>query len=214
MILVLLAGACLISVPLSGGHLSQLADLHLRCPWAAPLALALQVLIIDVAPTGSTSLHAAAHIATYGLGGLPLDQPPPPWRTADRHRRSRQRRRHRGQRRDDARVRHCPAPRRPENRQRIPELRPLGAPTPTLAQRHHPRTRPMAAGQRPKHRRHHHLHGHARTAPPDLPNTHHRAARQRLSSPSRNLVIAVLDVTGTRPARKRPPSWAVRAGEG
>jgi Family of unknown function (DUF5317) len=69
-ILVLLAAACLISVPLSGGHLSQLADLHLRCPWAAPLALALQVLIISVAPTGSTSLHAAAHIATYGLGGI------------------------------------------------------------------------------------------------------------------------------------------------
>jgi hypothetical protein len=69
-ILVLLAAVCLISVPLSGGHLSRLADLHLRCLWAAPLALALQVLIINIALSGNTSLHAATHIATYSLGGV------------------------------------------------------------------------------------------------------------------------------------------------
>jgi hypothetical protein len=69
-ILVLLAALCLISVPLSGGHLSRLADIHLRCLWAPLLGLALQVLIINVAPSGNSSLHAAAHLATYGLGGI------------------------------------------------------------------------------------------------------------------------------------------------
>lgn len=70
MILFLLAAACLISVPISGGRLSRLADLELRCAWAAPLALGLQVLIITVAPGGNSSMHAAAHLGTYGLGGL------------------------------------------------------------------------------------------------------------------------------------------------
>jgi Family of unknown function (DUF5317) len=69
-ILFLLAAACLISVPISGGRLRRLGDLELRCAWAAPLALGLQVLIITVAPGGDSSLHAAAHLGTYGLGGL------------------------------------------------------------------------------------------------------------------------------------------------
>jgi hypothetical protein len=69
-ILFLLAAACLISVPLSGGRLSRLADLELRCVWAAPLALGLQMLIITVAPGGDSSLHAAIHLGTYGLGGV------------------------------------------------------------------------------------------------------------------------------------------------
>lgn len=69
MILFLLAAACLITVPISGGDLRRLGDLELRCVWAAPVALALQVLIITVAPGGNSSLHAAVHLGTYGLGG-------------------------------------------------------------------------------------------------------------------------------------------------
>jgi hypothetical protein len=70
MILFLLAAACLISVPISGGQLRRLADVQLRYIWAAPLALALQVLIITVAPDGDKSLHVAVHLGTYGLGGV------------------------------------------------------------------------------------------------------------------------------------------------
>jgi len=70
MILLLLAALCLISVPVSGGRLARLAELQLRCLWAAPLALAVQVLIITIAPGGNHTLHAATHIATYALGGL------------------------------------------------------------------------------------------------------------------------------------------------
>ena len=70
MILFVLAAVCLISVPISGGRLRRLADLPLRCIWAAPLALGLQVLIITVAPDGNSSLHVGVHLGTYGLGGL------------------------------------------------------------------------------------------------------------------------------------------------
>lgn len=70
MILFLLAAACLASVPISGGRLRRLGDLELRCIWAAPTALALQILIITVAPGGDSSLHAAVHVSTYALGGV------------------------------------------------------------------------------------------------------------------------------------------------
>lgn len=67
MILVLLAGLCLASVPLTGGSLRRLGELHFRMAWAAPVALALQVLIVTIAPGGHRSLHIAIHIASYSL---------------------------------------------------------------------------------------------------------------------------------------------------
>jgi hypothetical protein len=69
-ILVVLAALCILAVPLFGGRLSRLASLDLHFLWAAPLALALQVLIVTIAPGGSETLHASVHIATYALGGL------------------------------------------------------------------------------------------------------------------------------------------------
>ncbi len=70
MILIVIAALCLISVPLSGGHLRRLSELRLRGVWTAPLALALQVLITTVAPGGNRLLHIAIHIATYVMIGL------------------------------------------------------------------------------------------------------------------------------------------------
>lgn len=70
MILVILAAVCLITVPLTGGHLGRLAELRLRCLWLAPLALAVQVLIVTIAPDGNRSLHTAVHIGTYVLIGI------------------------------------------------------------------------------------------------------------------------------------------------
>jgi uncharacterized protein DUF5317 len=69
MILIVLAALCLISVPLTGGHLRRLAESRLRHAWLGLLALALQLLIIAVAPDGAPSLHAAIHIGTYALIG-------------------------------------------------------------------------------------------------------------------------------------------------
>ena len=70
MILIVIAALCLISVPLTGGRLGRLSELRLRGVWIAPLALALQVLIVTVAPSGYPRLHIAVHIATYVMIGV------------------------------------------------------------------------------------------------------------------------------------------------
>jgi len=70
MILIVLALLCLASVPLTGGKLGRLADLRVRGTWVPVLALALQVVIVTIAPGGNPALHKAVHIATYGLIGL------------------------------------------------------------------------------------------------------------------------------------------------
>jgi Family of unknown function (DUF5317) len=77
MILIVLAALCMITVPLTGGSLGRLANLQLRWLWMAPLALALQVVIITIAPGGNAALHAVLHIGTYVLIGLFL------WRNRD-----------------------------------------------------------------------------------------------------------------------------------
>lgn len=63
---------CLLTVPLAGGRLSLLADVRFRGAGLAVLGLALQVLAISVLPTGSRTLHAGAHIASYLLLGTML----------------------------------------------------------------------------------------------------------------------------------------------
>jgi hypothetical protein len=70
MILIALAGLCLLSVPLTGGRLSRLADIRLRGTWVPIVALALQVLIVTIAPGGNPAVHKAVHIATYVLIGV------------------------------------------------------------------------------------------------------------------------------------------------
>jgi len=72
MILVLLAGLCLVSVPLAGGSLRRLGEIDLRLAWLAPLALALQILIITLAPEGDKPLHVAVHLTTYWMIGFVL----------------------------------------------------------------------------------------------------------------------------------------------
>lgn len=67
MLLVLLAIACMLSVPLSGGSLRRLGDIRLRAPWAAFCALAVQVLVLGLFTSGAAWWHALAHVATYAL---------------------------------------------------------------------------------------------------------------------------------------------------
>lgn len=67
MILIVLAVLCVLTVPLTGGKLGRLASLRLRWLWTAPVALALQVLIVTIAPQGNHALHAAVHGVTYAL---------------------------------------------------------------------------------------------------------------------------------------------------
>lgn len=67
MILIVLALACLASVPLTSGRLSRLASIHVRATWVPVLALALQVLITTIVRDGHEQLHKGVHIATYVL---------------------------------------------------------------------------------------------------------------------------------------------------
>lgn len=69
MLLIALAALCLVTVPLTGGRLGRLARIQIRHAWLAPAALALQVLIVSVAPSGHPRLHHVLHIATYVMGG-------------------------------------------------------------------------------------------------------------------------------------------------
>jgi hypothetical protein len=69
MILIVAALACLAVVPLTGGRLTQLLDLRLRWSGAALSALALQVVITTLAPTGSHGLHQLLHLGSYALAG-------------------------------------------------------------------------------------------------------------------------------------------------
>jgi hypothetical protein len=69
MILVVAALACVVSVPLSGGRLARLTDLRLRLGWVAFGALALQVVITSLAPSGSAGLLQLLHVASYVLTG-------------------------------------------------------------------------------------------------------------------------------------------------
>jgi hypothetical protein len=69
-ILIVLAGLCLLTVPVTGGRLGRLTDLRLRGIWISPLALGLQLLVTTIAPGGNRPLHVAIHIGTYGLIGI------------------------------------------------------------------------------------------------------------------------------------------------
>ena len=69
MILILVALTALLSVPLAGGRLARLGELRVRWGWTVLIALALQVLIVSVAPKGHASLHAGVHLGTYALIG-------------------------------------------------------------------------------------------------------------------------------------------------
>jgi hypothetical protein len=141
-ILIVLAALCIISVPITGGNLGRLAELRLRWLWTAPVALILQTVIVTVAPGGSESLHAAAHIVSYALVGAFL------W--ANRHvagahcpRGAFQHARRRCQRRRDARLKDGPAPGRPHRGRRISEFGGGLTSDPALAGRHHPRAGPL-----------------------------------------------------------------------
>jgi Family of unknown function (DUF5317) len=70
MLLIVLAALCVMTVPISGGHLTRLSELRLRWLWTAPAALALQVLIVTIAPQGDMTLHAVIHVGTYVLAGV------------------------------------------------------------------------------------------------------------------------------------------------
>jgi Family of unknown function (DUF5317) len=62
-------GLCLLSVRLTGGRVSRLAELRLRLPGLALAGIAVQFLIVTVAPGGLAGLHEPLHVLSYALLG-------------------------------------------------------------------------------------------------------------------------------------------------
>jgi hypothetical protein len=70
MLLVILALACVATVPLTGGNLMRLLDLDLRCTWAVLAAITIQVGITTIFPSGDQALYSALHLLSYGMAAL------------------------------------------------------------------------------------------------------------------------------------------------
>jgi predicted MFS family arabinose efflux permease len=69
MLILLVMLVVLVTIPLTGGRLRQLAHLRLQGVWLLPSALALQVLVISVVPTWPRPMLALAHLLTYVAAG-------------------------------------------------------------------------------------------------------------------------------------------------
>ena len=69
MLMLVVIGLCLLSVPLTGGKLVRLGELRLRRPELALAGIGLQVLIVSVLPGGA--LNAIAILANGGV--MPAD---------------------------------------------------------------------------------------------------------------------------------------------
>ena len=82
MLIALLGLLAVLSVPVAGGRLTRLLDLHLRFTWVLLLGLLIQIVIISIVPGAADDwLHRALHLGTYGLGFLWLAANPSfPWR--------------------------------------------------------------------------------------------------------------------------------------
>jgi Family of unknown function (DUF5317) len=69
MLLVVIAIACIISVPLSGGRLSRLGELEVHATWAVLVSAAIQVVITSAVRGGDYALHVSLHVISYALVG-------------------------------------------------------------------------------------------------------------------------------------------------
>lgn len=67
MLLVIIMGLLVVTVPLFRGRLTALAELDLRGTWSLVVALGIQVLIFVVIPSEWTALHPTLHVGSYLL---------------------------------------------------------------------------------------------------------------------------------------------------
>ncbi len=63
----LLAALLLVSVPLTGGRPARLLRLPVRSVWILPVALFLQVLVINIVPNAPEPMPVLVHLGTYLL---------------------------------------------------------------------------------------------------------------------------------------------------
>src|SRR5215216_353161 len=55
----------LVTVPVAGGRLGRLEEVRMRGLWL--VALAIQIVLVTIVPSGNETLHRIAHILTYFL---------------------------------------------------------------------------------------------------------------------------------------------------
>ncbi len=67
MFIVVFVALAVLTVPLTGGKLSRLADVELRAVPVIVASLAIQVVIVSILPSGDPILHRALHLFSYGL---------------------------------------------------------------------------------------------------------------------------------------------------
>jgi Family of unknown function (DUF5317) len=67
MLLVIMAIALVLTVPLCGGRLGRLGDIRLRASWAVLLSAAIQVGITAVDRGGSHTVHVLLHLTSYAF---------------------------------------------------------------------------------------------------------------------------------------------------
>jgi hypothetical protein len=70
MFLWMLIGVTVLTIPLFGGQLTNLARIRLRAVWAVAFAVAIQLVIITIFPRGDTPAHAVAHVVSYGIAAI------------------------------------------------------------------------------------------------------------------------------------------------
>jgi Family of unknown function (DUF5317) len=63
--LLVLFGLSVATVPLAGGHLSELASIKFQRTWTVLVGLAIQIVIISVIPAADPVLLAVAHVISY-----------------------------------------------------------------------------------------------------------------------------------------------------
>jgi hypothetical protein len=69
MLMLVVIGLCLLSVPLTGGKLVRLGELRLLHPELALAGIGIQVLIVSIVPGGLGGAHEVLHVASYALLG-------------------------------------------------------------------------------------------------------------------------------------------------
>ncbi len=67
MILIAALILCVATVPLAGGRIVKLGNIHFQRAWAGLAALALQYSIMRLFPEGEQDLHGILHLVSYGL---------------------------------------------------------------------------------------------------------------------------------------------------
>ena len=69
MFLLVLFGLSIATVPLAGGHLSELASIKFQRTWTVLVGLGIQIVIISVIPDADPILLASAHVISYFFVG-------------------------------------------------------------------------------------------------------------------------------------------------